>query len=72
MNEIFVAGASGLTYTQADYCRIVDLYRSGMSLSGITHDYADKHKGCCIGYARIIVDHAIFRYLDLYRKWTHD
>lgn len=72
MEEIYTAGSSGLTYTYVDYRNIVRLYRSGMSVAGICQEYLKDHKGLNLGFARIIVEHAVMRYLECLRYWTKE
>lgn len=72
MDEIYTAGFSGLTYTHDDYINIVRMYRSGMSFAGISREYVKEHKGLNLGFARIIVEHAVMRYLERLRYWTKE
>lgn len=72
MDLIYTAGSSGLTYTYDDYRNIVRMYRSGMSFAGIAREYVKEHKGLNLGFARIIVEHAVMRYLERLRYWTKE
>lgn len=72
MDVIYTAGSSGLTYTHGDYINIVRMYKSGMSIAGIGREYVKEHKGLNLGFARIIVEHAVMRYLERLRYWTKD
>lgn len=72
MEKIYTAGSSGLTYTHNDYINIVRMYRSGMSFTGIGREYVKEHKGLNLGFARIIVEHAVMLYLERFRHWTKE
>ena len=72
MEKNYTAGSSGLTYTYDDYVNIVRMYRSGMSVAGIGREYVKDHKGLNLGLARIIVEHAVMRYLERLRFWTKE
>ena len=72
MEEIYTAGSSGLTYTHNDYINIVRMYKSGMSIAGIGREYVKEHKGLNLGFARIIVENAVMRYLERLRFWTKE
>lgn len=72
MEEIYIAGFTGLTYTHGDYINIVRMYKSGMSIAGIGREYVKEHKGLNLGFARIIVENAVMRYLERLRYWTKE
>lgn len=72
MDEIYTAGSSGLMYTHDDYINIVRMYRSGMSIAGIGREFVKNHKGLNLGFARIIIEHAVMRYLELLRHLTKE
>lgn len=72
MEEIYIAGSTGLTYTHGDYINIVRMYKSGMSIAGIGREYVKEHKGLNLGFARIIVENAVMRYLERLRYWTKE
>ena len=72
MEVIYTAGSSGLTYTHGDYINIVRMYTSGMSIAGIGREYVKNHKGLNLGFARIIVEHAVMRYLERLRHWRKE
>lgn len=72
MEEIYTAGSTGLMYTHADYINIVRMYKSGMSIAGIGREYVKEHKGFNLGFARIIVENAVMRYLERLRYWTKE
>ncbi len=72
MEEIYIAGSTGLTYTHGDYINIVRMYKSGMSIAGIGREYVKEHKGLNLGFARIIVENAVMRYLERLRYWKKE
>lgn len=72
MEEIYTAGSTGLTYTHGDYINIVRMYSSGMTLAEIVRQYVKEHKGLKPGFAWIIVEHAVMRYLERLRYWTKE
>lgn len=70
MEKIYSTGLSGLVYTESDYQEIIRLYRTGMSISGIYHEYAKLHKRLNVGFSRIIVENAVMRYIERLNYWT--
>ena len=72
MEEFYKAGSTGLTYTHWEYMYIVRLYKSGMSIAGIGREYVKIRKGLNLGFAWIIVEHAVMRYLERLRFWTKE
>lgn len=72
MEEIYTAGSTGLMYTHGDYINIVRMYKSGMSIAGIGREYVKEHKGLNLGFARIIVENAVMRYLERFRYWKKE
>ena len=73
MDGFYLFNLDGIDYTYShdDYIFIINQYRAGMSVNGITRKYAARCDllSC---QARIIVEHAIMRYLERLRFWTKE
>ena len=73
MDGYYLFNLDGIDYTYShdDYIFIINQYRAGMSVNGITRKYAARCDllSC---QSRIIVEHAIMRYLDRLRYWIKE
>lgn len=73
MDGYYLFNLDGIDYTYShdDYIFIINQYRAGMFVNGITRKYAARCDllSC---QARIIVEHAIMRYLERLRFWTKE
>ena len=58
-------------YSHDDYVFIINQYRAGMSVNGITRKYAAL-RDLLSCQSKIIVEHVIMRYLERLRYWTKE
>lgn len=73
MDGYYLFNLDGIDYTYShdDYIFIINQYRAGMSVYGITRKYA-AFRDLLSCQSKIIVEHAIMRYLERLRYWTKE
>lgn len=73
MDGYYLFNLDGIDYTYShdDYIFIINQYRAGMSVNGITRKYAAL-RDLLSCQSKIIVEHAIMRYLERLSYWTKE